>query len=170
MLKGETMENIIREIRKKQDELILMINSTFDEIIQEVASLSSEEVVAENEYEVAYPITNTSGFKSKKVIAVILNGERIIAPTWKNVVRIILMDAIKEERNKTKLSNLCDRLLGRTRTRLSSVPDEMRSPLQLADNIYVETHYDTETLMNLLLQILNEISYDYGDIKIVIKN
>ena len=46
----------------------------------------------------------------------------------------------------------------------------MKSPLKISENIYIETHYDTESLMKLLIQVLNEISYDYNNIKIVIKN
>lgn len=164
------MNNIINEIRKKQDEIIVMINSTFDGIVKDISQLSPSNIKDEVEYELTYPLTNTSGFKSKKVIAVILNGQRIITPTWKTVVKTILLDVIKNEANKRKLYNLCDKLLGRKRTRLSSNSKDMRSPLELADNLYVETHYDTETLMNLLLQILNEISYDYSTVKIVIKN
>ena len=71
---------------------------------------------------------------------------------------------------KQKLYELNDKLLGRKRTRLSKTPDDMRKPLELCENLYIETHYDTETLMNLLLQILNDIEYDYRDIKVAIKN
>lgn len=164
------MKNIIDEIRKKQDEIIVMINSTFDSIISEISKCDNCTISEDTEYEAIYPITNTTGLKGKKVIAVILNNKRIISPTWKNVVKIILEDAIKDEIKLKKLNNLCDKLLGRKRIRLSNTPVDMRSPLKLADNIYVETHYDTETLMNFLLQILNEISYDYSLVKVVIKN
>ena len=164
------MNKLVSKIRKKQDELILMVNSTFDSIIMDISQLKKDDIEEVNEYELTYPITNTAGFKSKKVIAVILKGERVIAPTWKTVVKIVLNDALLDEKRKKKLSNLCDKLLGRKRTRLSSTDEGMRSPLKLGEGLYVETHYDTETLMNLLLQILNEISYDYNDIKIAIKN
>ena len=164
------MNSIINNIRKKQDEIILMINSAFDEIVYEVSHINPANIDEKNEYEISYPLTNTAGFKSKKVIAVILRNERIITPTWKKAVEAILKDAIKDAEKKNKLYNLCDRLLGRKRTRVSSNPDDMRSPLELDKDLYVETHDDTETLMNLLLQILNEISYDYSTIKIVIKN
>lgn len=164
------MDNIINEIRKKQDEIMLMINSAFEEIIRDVSLLNLTDVKENNDYEIIYPITNTTGFKGKKVIAVILNGNRIITPTWKMVVKVILSDVISDENNKVKLLNLCDKILGRKRNRLSSSPDEMKSPLKLGKNLYVETHYDTETLMNLLLTILNDISYDYSSIKIAIKN
>lgn len=166
------MNNIIDEIRKKQDELIVMINSSFDEIVKEISKLKQTDIKEDEQYDAIYPLTNTAGFKGKKIIGVILNGKREIVPTWKQAVYIILSDVIKDENNKKKLYNLCDKLLGRKRIRLSSSSENMRSPLKLSDddNLYVETHYDTETLMNLLLQILNEISYDYSNIRVVIKN
>ena len=65
---------------------------------------------------------------------------------------------------------LRDKLLGRVRKRLSKTDEDMRSPLKINDNLFIETHYDTETLIKLLLEILEEISYDYNDIQVVIKN
>ncbi len=56
----------INFIREKQNELILMINSTFDELVREVEKINREEVDYEQEYETIYPITNTAGFKRKK--------------------------------------------------------------------------------------------------------
>ena len=150
------MNNLVEQIRKKQDEIILMVNSSFDEIIKEVSKMDHLPNKEPNEYELIYPLTNTAGFKGKKVIGVIIGEERKIAPTWKKVVEII--------------ANLCDKLLGRKRTRISSTDKDMKSPLKISENIYIETHYDTESLMKLLIQVLNEISYDYNNIKIVIKN
>jgi len=164
------MNNIIDEIRKKQDEMIVMVNSTFEEIIRKVLQISTSDICEENEYDAVYPLTNTAGFKGKKVIAVIINGEREIVPTWKIAVQKILEEVLKDREKKLKMYQLCDKLLGRKRTRLSSSPTGMRSPLELREDLYVETHYDTETLMNLLLQILNEISYDYSKVQIVVKN
>ena len=47
----------------------------------------------------------------------------------------------------------------------------MRSPLKIEDNLYVETHYDTETLLKILTtRILDVIGYDYRDITITVRN
>lgn len=164
------MKEIIKDIRKKQDEMILMVNSTFDAIVEEVKKINNISNFDVNDYELEYPLTNTSGFKGKKVIAVVINKNRYIAPTWKSVVKIILKDAIKNPKYRKNLHNLSNKILGRTRVRLSSSDDNMRSPVEIEKDLYVETHYDTESLMNLLLQVLNEISYDYSNVKIIIKN
>lgn len=164
------MNEIVRKIRKKQEELTTMINTAFDEIIKEVERISDYEVEENNNYDTTYPLTNAAGLKGKKIIAVIINEERYISPTWKNAVKIILDDVIKDNVKKKKLFSLREKILGRKRVILSSKLDDMRSPLELANNLYIETHYDTETLVKLLLQILNQIEYDYSNIKIVIKN
>lgn len=164
------MKSLIQEIRNKQDEIIVMVNSTFDEIIKKVSQFDSTDIKLDNEYEVIYPLTNTSGFKGKKIIAVYINDERKLAFTWKSAVETILNEVIEDKTNDKKLHVLCDKLLGRKRTRLSKDSTGMRSPIKLNNGLYVETHYDTETLMNLLLQILYELSYDYSNIRIAIKN
>ena len=162
--------NIIDEIRQKQDDIILMINSVFDELVQKVSNLKESEIDNHNSFECIYPLTNTSGFKGRKIIAVIINGERTTTPTWKNAVGKIFEYVLSDQVYKRKMYELSDKVLGRKRTRLSSSQIDMKSPLKLADNLYLETHYDTETLMNLLLQLLNEISYNYNNIKIAVKN
>lgn len=164
------MKSVITDIREKQNQLIAMINTTFDEIVKEVENLTSEEEKYETAYESVYPLTNTTGFKGKKPIAVKFGNERKITPTWKTVVEVILKEVLKNKEMKDRMFNLSDKLLGRVRKRVSISSKEMRSPLEVCEGLYVETHYDTETLMNLLLQILNEISYDYNNIHIIIKN
>ncbi len=162
--------NIIKEIREKQNELILMINSTFDELVKRVEKMEMEEKEFESEYETIYPITNTTGFKGKKPIAIIYRGKRQLTPTWKVVVDTILKEVIKNPIMKMRIMALRDKLLGRVRKRLSKTSNDMRSPLKIDDNLFIETHYDTETLIKLLLEILEEISYDYNEIQVVIKN
>lgn len=162
------MENLINEIRKKQDELIVMINVTFDAIVRDIQNFDGKG--QNSNFESIYPLSSVIGFRSKKVIAVIISGERIKTPTWKMALQTILQDAIKDNNKLVKMYSLCDKLLGRKRTRLSTSPNDMRSPLKLAENLYIESHYDTESLLRLLLYILDEISYDYSNVQIVIKN
>ena len=162
--------NLINEIRENQNQLILMINTTFDELVKKVEKMQRGEENDEMEYEITYPITNTSVFKGKKPIAVKIQKKRVITPTWKKVVENILKEVLEDEQMKNKIFGLRDVLLGRVRTRVSKKKNQMRSPLKLCDELYIETHYDTETLMNLLLEILDSISYDYNNIKVVIKN
>ena len=162
--------NLVNEIREKQNEIIMIVNTLFDELVNEVSNIKVEQNEKINNFENILPLSNTKVFKGKKPIAVIFGENRIKTPTWKIVIETILKEVLKEENMKEKLYDLSDKLLGRKRTRLTESPEEMRKPLKLDDNLYIETHYDTETLMNLLLQILNDISYNYKDIKVAIRN
>ena len=162
--------SIIREIREKQNEIITMVNTAFDEIVMKLEGEGLRENPYEAIYESEYPITNVTGFKGRKPIAVKIRGERTITSTWKQVVKTVLEEVVKDEMMKQKLMGLNDKLLGKIRSRLSKDKKNMRSPLEDCEGLYLETHYDTETLMRLLLQILEDIGYDYSNIKIIIKN
>lgn len=161
--------NLIEQIRDKQNQLQLMIDAIFDEIIEGVELRKVEENNSIKEYESLYPLTNTTVFKGKKPIRVQFKNYNILTPTWKKVVEAILKEILKEENMRIQINNLRDKLLGRVRKRLSFTSDGMRSPINLGENLFIETHYDTETLMNLLLEILNEINYDYRYIYIAVK-
>ena len=71
---------------------------------------------------------------------------------------------------KEKLFALRNRILGRVRNRIAATNDNMRSPIEVCEDLYIESHYDTKMLLDLLIQILNEIHYDYSKIKVTIKN
>ena len=99
-----------------------------------------------------------------------IENQRITASTWKAVVSEVLKKAMTQKEMEDRLMALRDRVLGRKRTRISASCKTMRSPVKLRENLYIETHYDTSNLMNFLIQILNDIHYDYNNIEVVIKN
>ena len=164
------MNDFEEQIEKMRREIINKVNRTFNDLQREVTRYKalSNNVKCHGEQE--YLITNTKEFKGKKINGMILHGTRIPIYTWKNAFDTILQDALKDADMKKRIYNLRDKLLGRVRKRLSSDPLDMRNPLMLDKDLYVETNYDTETLMNFLLQILDEIFYDYSDIYVTIKN
>ena len=53
---------------------------------------------------------------------------------------------------------------------VGSETGKMRSPIKIDEALYVETHYDTETLLRILTtRILDEVGYDYSKIRIAVK-
>ena len=69
------------------------------------------------------------------------------------------------------LMNLRGKISGRERVILAKERDKMRSPLKISENLYIETHYDTETLLRTLMtRILDVVDYDYSYIKVAVKN
>ena len=60
--------------------------------------------------------------------------------------------------------------MGRNRVLLGSEKGQMRSPVKIDEALYVETHYDAETLLRILTtRILDAVGYDYGRIQISVK-
>jgi hypothetical protein len=152
----------VTKIRKIQSNLIAYINESFDEILLAVEEYPNN--VENEEYERVYSIMNTSALKGKKSIAVTINGNRIICPTWKRVFYEVLAECNKSLDNHRKLMGLRNKYLGTKRIIISDKPGNMKSPLKIDESLYIETHYDTKSLMDLLLRILNDLKYDYTNI------
>ena len=161
--------DIIKEIKNFQNELNVEINNFCEKMIQEIEKENST-VTPKTAYISTYPITNPTFFKGKKPVEVEIDGKTIITPTWKKVAYTILTEIVQDKNMESKLLGLRDVMLGRVRNRLSSSDKNMTSPLCITKDLYIETHYDTETLLKFLLQILDKIGYDYNNIKIKIMN
>ncbi len=111
-------------------------------------------------------------FKGKSVVAVIFpDGERIGTPTWKSVVVTIMKRCNADSEKHNKLVELCNRVQGRSRRLLGSSELEMRSAVKIDTGLYMETHYDTESLLRIMKKrILDEVGYDYSGIRVAIRN
>lgn len=70
-----------------------------------------------------------------------------------------------------KLLELRGKIQGRDRVLLAGTKEGMRSALKVDNGIFIETHYDTESLLRILTtKILDAVAYDYSGIIIIIKN
>lgn len=82
----------------------------------------------------------------------------------------ILQDCCKSSEKRQALMDLRGKIQGRNRVLLDNKIGKMRSPVKIDKALYVETHYDTETLLRILTtRILDEISYNYSKIRIAVK-
>lgn len=161
--------NLIKEIREFQQEMNLMIDNFCEKLILEAEKLENKDAVIK-EYVGKYPLTNASGFKGKKPIGVIIDNQTYECLTWKSVVQTILQNVIEDKIMRKRLLALCDIVMGRKRKRISASSDNMKSPLKITENLYIESHYDTESLINFLIGTLEDIGYNYSLIQVKVKN
>ena len=166
----------IQELQKLREELIREIDEKFDWIIDEVKKESvpsrQKESRKPRNYEIIYPLNVGAGiFKGKRPTGVIFaDGRRTENPTWKSVAEELLKDCCKDSDQRQALMDLRGKVLGRNRVLLGSETGKMRSPVKIDEALYIETHYDAETLMRILTtRILDMVGYDYSKIRIAVK-
>ena len=168
--------NTIQELQKLREELIREIDEKFDWIIDEVKKESvpsrQKESRKPRNYEIIYSLNVGAGiFKGKRPTGVIFaDGRRTENPTWKSVAEELLKDCCKDSDQRQVLMDLRGKVLGRNRVLLGSETGKMRSPVKIDEALYIETHYDAETLMRILTtRILDMVGYDYSKIRIAVK-
>jgi hypothetical protein len=120
-------------------------------------------------FEPAYPLSiHTSIFVGKKPSAVLFGDERVDVKTWRQVVGVIMTRCNSEEHER--LMYLRDKVHGKVRTILSASDSGMRRSLKICDDMYIETHYGSATMMYILRDlILAYTEFDCSDISIVIR-
>ena len=107
-------------------------------------------------------------FVGTKPTAILFGEERKGVKSWREVAHIILKQCYDE--NRDSLMNLRNKVIGRVRVILSDTPDGMRRPMKIVDDMYMETHYGSQTLMYILVElILKYTKFDYSNIQIQFK-
>lgn len=98
------------------------------------------------------------------------DGRRLATPTWKRFVAALMEDCNKDKTRHDKLMLMRNWVQGRERTLLGKSIEKMRSPIMIDEGLYLETHYDTESLLRITTdRILKAVGYDYSSIKVVIR-
>lgn len=169
--------DIAYELRTIRAQIIREIDQSFDQLLQRIENEheSNENITETNSdrsYEIIYPLSAGPGiFKGKKPTGIIFeDGRRIDVPTWKKVTKEILHHCNSDQKRHMALINLRGKVSGRERVLLSNNDKNMRSPLKIDRGLYMETHYDTETLLRILTtRILDPVEYDYSRISIAVR-
>lgn len=158
-------ELLERYLLPLQTELRFFVNTTLDAARAEVLGEPPAS-------EIVIPlIVHPSYFKGRKPIETQFpNGEVIQTPKWKLVVAAIMQDALKDKQVQGNLYALRGRIMGRNRTILASSAEDMKQPIKLAEDLFLETNYDTETLLYVLMRrVLRPCGYEPTGIRIKIK-
>ena len=109
--------------------------------------------------------TDPSVFKGKKPEAVLFpNGQSVRTTTWKSAVLAILQDCNADPTMHTY------KVMGRQRTILAASPEKMHAPLEIDKELYMESYYDTASLLYVLKnRVLDEVGYNYSGIRVQLR-
>lgn len=158
----------IEEFRQQMHE---DIDKKCDSIIERIKNGESLKA-SDNCCERIMPLNSMSAFfKGKKITAVVFSdGREISVSKWKEAVQIILQDCNSDEIMHNTLTDISGKIYGKSRVLFSNTPVDMIAPIQIDDDMYLETKFDVESLLNVLKnRILDFVGYDYSGISIKFK-
>ena len=108
-----------------------------------------------------------SVFKGKRPLSVSFpDGRTVETATWKKAVSAILADCNNDYVMHERLRSIAGKVFGRDRVLLGD-KDGMDSPVKIDEGLYMETKFDTESLLYVLRErILKPVGYDCNGIRI----
>ena len=158
----------LSELEAVRAQLLGMVNDRIDSLI---AKIKNGEAIDNNTLsaaEIVYPLSiEPALFKGTKPTAVHFGGEKIPVKTWRKAYTLILRRCAGISEKRETLMGLRNKISGRTRIILSDKPDGMSRPIEIADDVFVESFFDTEWLGRIMTkEILDVVRYDYSGISV----
>lgn len=151
---AERLEELLEELRAE----LQAVNRRID------ALLSGQRL----EEDSSLPLNiHPSIFKGRRPISVSFpDGRTVMTKTWKQVASAILTDCNSDPVMHTRLLSISGKVFGRDRVLLGD-KEGMDVPVKIDEGIYLETKFDTESLLYVLKdRILKPVGYDCGGISI----
>lgn len=159
----------IESVEKLREQMHKNVNLKCDNLIERIIN---DEPLDDTAVQRILPLNSMSAFfKGAKVTAVrFSDGSEISVGKWKVAVKVIMQNCNSNEEMHTALTSVCGTVFGKTRTLFDKSPDEMIAPIKIDENMYLETKFDVEALLNVLKnRIFDLIGYDYSGISIKIE-
>ena len=107
-------------------------------------------------------------FKGKKPVAVLYpDGTEAAAPTWKKAAVHLLQHCAEDPEMLERLKEMQGKVFGRNRLLFGSDGNGMDSPLEFYPGMFLESKFDTETLLKVITKrIFDAVGYDYSGIRL----
>jgi len=161
-------EIALSEIEAVRAQLLGMVNDRIDSLIAKIKNGEAIDNNTLSAVEIVYPLSiEPALFKGTKPTAVHFDDEKIPVKTWRKAYTLILQQCTDIPEKREALMSLRNKISGRTRIILSDKADGMSRPIEIADDVFVESFFDTEWLVRILTrEILDVVRYDYSSISI----
>ena len=159
----EQQRTALSQLESLRSEMHSMVDARVDGSIQHILHGGVLDIAP------TLPLTaNPSVFRGKKPESILFpDGREIKTPTWKTTVLAIMQDCNEDPVMHAHLMGLRGKVLGRQRAILAASPEKMHAPLEIDKDIYMESYYDTGTLLYVLKnRVLDEVGYDYSGIRV----
>ena len=159
----EQQRTALSQLENLRSELHSMVDARVDGCIQHVLHGGVLDIAP------TMPLTASSvAFKGKKPESILFpDGREVKTPTWKAAVLAIMRDCNADANMHSQLMELRGKVLGRQRAILAASPEKMHAPLEIDEDIYMESYYDTGTLLYVLKnRVLDEVGYNYTGIHV----
>lgn len=119
-----------------------------------------------------YPLdTADATFKGKKPLSIhFSDGREHQVKSWTEVATIVLQDCITNPYASSRMYEMAGSYSGRKRIILDRTPERMDVPIYIAPDLYFEGKFDTQSLIYMLKQIMDQCGYDHSGITLTVRD
>ena len=162
---------MIEQLEASRARMHRYIDDQYDELKTQILCgeyVASITAMLEREYSLT---TADATFKGKKPVSIHFpDGREHEVKSWKEVAAIILQDCISNPHISSRMYDMAGSFSGRKRIILNRTTERMNVPIYIAPDLYFEGKFDTQSLVYILKQIMDQCGYDYSGITLTVRD
>ena len=165
-------EMVLAEVDRCRAQLHQLIDDRLDAFMLRITCGDLSEYVQDETVRAIPLVSAPARCKGMKPVAVVLpDGSMVETSTWKKAAAVILRDCAADPGHQERLMEMRGRVNGNFRRLLAEDPSGMDAPLKITEGLYLESKFDTQALLdNLIQKVLRRVGYDCGRIAVLYRN
>ena len=165
----DRQQTVLAEMERCRAQLHQLIDDRLDAFMLQISFGDLSEYIQDKTVQAIPLVSAPARCKGMKPVAVILPGGSMAeTSTWKKAAAAILRDCATDPKCHEQLMEMRGRVNGNFRRLLAENPNGMGAPLRITDGLYLESKFDTQALLdNLIQKILRRTGYDCGRIAVL---
>ena len=160
---------VLAEVDRCRAQLHQLIDDRLDAFILRITCGDLSEYIRDGAVRAVPLMSAPARCKGMKPVAVVFpDGSMVETSTWKKAAAAILRDCDTDPGRHERLMEMRGRVNGNFRRLLAADPNGMDAPLKITEDLYLESKFDTQALLdNLDQKILRRVGYDCGGIAVL---
>ena len=165
-------QTVLSEVERCRARLHQLIDDRLDAFMLQITCGDLSEYIQDKAVRAIPLVSASARCKGMKPMAVVFpDGSMVETSTWKKAADAILRNCDANPRCHEQLMEMRGRVNGNFRRLLAENPHGMDAPLKIAEGLYLESKFDTQALLDHLIQkILRRVGYDCNMIAILYRN
>lgn len=164
-----SLNKYLREIDKWNEETILKRANILKDTALKIWVYPSTDFVLPRSTENVYSLSDDQSFTGEKVQSYIFQEREITVKSWRDFYQSICLALYDSDSNKFKSFLDDDEFQMKKRKMISSKESDLKVPLKISDNIYLESHLNTNAILNMVRLVLKKYNIDEEDISLYLR-
>ena len=164
-----SLNKFLKSIDKWDEETITKRAEQLKDTALKIWTYPTTDFTLPRSTENVYSLSDSQSFTGEKIQSYVFQEQERNVKSWKEFYQSICLSLYDLDSNKFKSFLEDDDFQMKKRKMISNKESDLKNPLKISDNIYLESNLNTDTLLNMTRLILKKYAIDEEDVSLYLR-